>query len=126
MNLARRLLYFGGGFLIGLLLLLFFLGGKRASCDYGPTARVLKNIRTKQLQLSDSAQAALKELALDTSHINLVLRTGEVDFSQSETRLDSCRIYAIGGVLPAGEIQFRLRNCSDTAKVMTVRFQRNQ
>jgi hypothetical protein len=126
MNLARRLLYFGGGFLIGLLLLMFFLGGKRTSCDYGPTARVLKNIRTKQLRLSDSADARLKALELDTSHINLVLRTGEVDFSRSETRLDSCRIYAIGGEVDAGELQFRVRNCTDTAMVMTVRFQPNQ
>ena len=49
MKFIHRLGYYLGGFSIGLIFLAFFLSGKRASCSYGPDARVLKNISTKQL-----------------------------------------------------------------------------
>ena len=47
MKFIHRLGYYLGGFSIGLIFLAFFLSGKRASCDYGPDARVLKNIGQK-------------------------------------------------------------------------------
>ena len=48
MKFIHRLGYYLGGFSIGLIFLAFFLSGKRASCDYGPDARVLKNIGQKK------------------------------------------------------------------------------
>ena len=69
MSLMRRLGYYLGGFSIGLILLAFFLSGKRTSCDYGPEARVLKNIRTK----TPAYQAALLDAISNGIHFpNLV------------------------------------------------------
>jgi len=60
MKFIHRLGYYLGGFSIGLIFLAFFLSGKRASCDYGPDARVLKNIGLKQLQFDERVEDMLK------------------------------------------------------------------
>ena len=52
MKFIHRLGYYLGGFSIGLIFLAFFLSVKRASCDYGPDARVLKNIGQKKIMFS--------------------------------------------------------------------------
>lgn len=117
MKLIHRLAYFGGGFLIGMILLLFFLGGKRASCDYGPTARTLKNIRSKELVVDSASLLTLRQMHMDTSDVGQVLKTGDVDFSKSQTSLDSCRIYWIIGNSREQMIQFDVENCSEEARV---------
>lgn len=120
MKLVHRLAYFGGGFVIGMILLLFFLGGKRASCDYGPTARTLKNIRSKTLVLDQASEEVLSGWKMDTSHIGIVLRTGNVDFSKSETRLDSCRIYWVSGDPGPRPIEFQVENCDKEARIFNL------
>ena len=47
MTFKQRLPYFLGGLGIGILVVIFFLGKKNTTFDYGPNARVLKNIRVK-------------------------------------------------------------------------------
>ena len=83
MKLTQRLFYYLGGFAIGLILLFFFLGGKKASCDYGPTARVLKNIRSKQRFFSEESLGKMREYEIDTADISYILQKGNVDFSKS-------------------------------------------
>jgi hypothetical protein len=95
MKLIKRVAYYSGGFVIGLVLLFFFLGGKKASCDYSPNARTLKNIRIKERIVSDKALQALKSNQMDTSSISSLLNNGNVVFSESDTSLDSCKIYMI-------------------------------
>ena len=120
MKLIHRLTYFGGGFLIGMVLLFFFLGGKRASCDYGPNARTLKNIRSKELVVDSSSVMVLSQMSMDTSDVGQVLRTGDVDFSKSQTRLDSCRVYWISGNSGEQLLQFEVENCSEEARVFNL------
>jgi len=97
MKLAHRLGFYFFGFIIGLFLLFFFLGGKKASCDYTPTARVLKNIRIKERFFSDEAKFAMQQYGIDTADISLILSKGNVDFGKSNTELDSCNTYFIEG-----------------------------
>ena len=93
MRLIQRLGYYGAGFAIGILILFFFLGGKDTSCDYGPNARTLKNIRIKDRVFSEMSLETLSSHQLDTSAISQLLMEGDVLFSESETRLDSCKQY---------------------------------
>ncbi|MCW5519514.1 hypothetical protein J1N09_06670 [Aureitalea sp. L0-47] len=117
MNLIKRIAWYSGGFVIGIIVLLFFLGGKKASCDYGPTARTLKNIRTKNIVLSEQALNQLAQYSLDSSAVHTILKKGDVIFSESNTSLDSCKIYAIQGELEKVEVKFFAENCSDQAKI---------
>ncbi|SHI38064.1 DUF4258 domain-containing protein [Aquimarina spongiae] len=117
MKLAQRLFYYLGGFTIGLILLFFFLGGKKTSCDYGPNARVLKNIRVKDRVFKQEVLTKMQANSIDTADISKVLQTGSVDFSKSDTKRDSCNLYFIEGQLEQKIIELQVKNCDSTAKV---------
>ena len=119
MKLAKRFLFYFGGFAVGLVLLYFFVGGSGASCDYayGPNARTLKNIRNKERVFSEETLIKLSDHRLDTSAISILLKSGEVLFSESNTRLDSCRIYVIKGVISNKELKVHVENCEKTATI---------
>jgi hypothetical protein len=119
MKLLHRIAYYLGGFAIGIIILLFFLGGKRASCDYGPNARTLKNIRNKERFVQEPVLETLREHELDTSSISELLQRGNVLFSESETHLDSCNIYRIEGSLQNSNhiLKITVQNCEAQATV---------
>jgi len=115
LGIVRRLGFYLSGFVIGLILLFFFLGGKRASCDYGPTARTLKNIRSKERLFSDEVLQTLAKNMLDTSVVSQLLMDGDVLFSESQTHLDSCNVYVIEGVSSNMELKISVKNCETKA-----------
>ena len=49
MSFLKRLYYYSTGFIIGIFFLFFIFNGKRTSCNYGPSARVIDNIISKEL-----------------------------------------------------------------------------
>ncbi len=121
MNLTRRFLYYFGGFAIGLILLYFFVGGAGASCeyDYGPNARVLKNIRLKKHTFSEKTMETLYNAGLDTTAIIQLFQNGDVLFSESNTKLDSCKLYAIEGTAKEKLLKITVENCDSIANVLT-------
>ena len=118
MKLAYRLAYFSGGFLIGIALLFFILSGKKTSCAYGPEARTLKNIRLKERAFSEKTLAILKENQMDTSVISALLEDGDVLFSESNTKLDSCKQYVIEKEVYEKTLKVRIKNCDSLATVI--------
>ncbi|MEW7276977.1 hypothetical protein ABW636_00085 [Aquimarina sp. 2201CG1-2-11] len=121
MKLAQRLLYYLGGFGIGLILLFFFLGGKKTSCDYGPDARVLKSIRIKKRIFSEDARSTMQIHQIDTADISSILKKGDVNFSKSNTELDSCKIYFIEGLFKEKSIDLLIENCDTEAKINSIK-----
>nr|WP_091406087.1 DUF4258 domain-containing protein [Aquimarina amphilecti] len=117
MKLAHRLGFYFFGFIIGLFLLMFFLGGKNASCDYSPNARVLKNIRIKERVFSKDILASMQKHSIDTADISTILASGSVDFGKSNTKLDSCNTYFIEGKAQEKKIGLHITNCDSIAKV---------
>ena len=119
MKLAKRFFFYFGGFAIGLVLLYFFVGGSGASCDYayGPSARTLKNIRNKERVFSEETLIKLSDHNLDTSAVSFLLRSGDVLFSESNTRLDSCKIYIIKGVISNKNLKISVENCNKTVTI---------
>jgi hypothetical protein len=117
MKFIHRLGYYLGGFSIGLILLAFFLSGKRVSCDYGPDARVLKNIRQKQLHYATQVEAMLQSKTIDSTTISMILKQGDVNFSKSNTTLDSCKIYVVEKTVEDKEIALTVENCKDIATI---------
>jgi hypothetical protein len=119
MKFAYRLAYFSGGFIIGIILLFFILSGKKTSCAYGLDARTLKNIRLKKRAFSENTLTVLRESNLDTSAISTLLREGDVVFSESNTRLDSCKQYVVVGKVAEKNLKIKIENCDSLATVMT-------
>ncbi len=120
MHIAKRFGFYGFGFVIGLLLLFFFLNGKKAGCDYGPDARTLKNIKIKQRVFSTQSLQALKQNNLDTSAVSYLLRFGDVNFGESNTKLDSCKVYVIEGYVKNANLKMKVQNCDKTATVTSI------
>jgi len=121
MKLIQRVGFYLGGFSIGLIFLAFFLSGKRASCNYGPDARVLKNISTKQLIFSQNVIDLIQNKSIDTLIISKVLKFGDVNFYESNTKLDSCRIYVIENDFEDKHISLSVENCETIATINTIK-----
>ncbi|WP_010521793.1 hypothetical protein [Aquimarina agarivorans] len=117
MTFGQRLGYFSGGLIIGIFFLIFFLAGKKTSCDYSPTARVLKNIRIKERQFTPQSLEQLNAAKLDTAAISKILNSGSVNFSKSNTKLDSCKLYHIDGVIKNKSVALLVENCNKQAKI---------
>lgn len=121
MKFIHRLGYYLGGLSIGLLFLAFFLSGKRASCDYGPEARVLKNINSKPQKISEEAKESIQTLKIDSVSLSKIRRKGDVNFSESKIHLDSCNIYIIEGEFNNKIIALEIKNCETLATLLSVK-----
>ena len=120
MKFIHRLGYYMGGFSVGLIILAFFLGGKKASCDYGPNARTIKNISSKRMHFSETTKFFIMTYHLDSSKVANLIRTGEVDFSKSNTHLDSCKIYTIDSKLNDEDVVLSVENCEKEAIIHAI------
>jgi len=122
MKLIQRIGYYLGGFSIGLVLLAFFLNGKKVSCDYGPDARVIKNISTKKLIYSSNALTEAFNKDLDTSSIKNIILNGDIDFSESNTRQEPCAVYQINSTFNDDDIILKVENCDSLATIQEIKF----
>ncbi|MFD2518816.1 DUF4258 domain-containing protein [Salinimicrobium flavum] len=121
MKFIHRLGFYLGGFAIGLVILFFFLSGKRASCDYSPDARVLKNIRIKERAYSEEAREAMINYKIDTLQISAILESGDIDFGRSNTKLDSCKTYMVTGESEENQhLELLFENCDSLATLKKV------
>lgn len=125
MKLIHRIGYYLGGFSIGLILLAFFLSGKKTSCSYGPDARVLKNIRLKNMEYSKGIQADLLKNNIDSTAVNYLLRRGNINFSKSDSRKEPCATYLLEGDYKDKEIELIIENCETTATVIAFKVTNN-
>ena len=118
MSIGKRILYYLAGVGIGVILLMYFVGGSGASCDYayGPNARVLKNIRLKDKEFSPEVLQGLKNRRLDTADLAVLYKEGDVLFGESDTKRDSCKLYAIKGLVKEQELKFKVENCDSVAR----------
>ncbi len=122
MKFIHRLGYYLGGFAIGLVLLMFFLNGKDASCDYGPNARTTKNISSKLIQYSDKASVFITEQSLDSTTVINLVKFGSVDFSNSKTKLDSCKVYLIENSYKDQDMELKIQNCDALATLLDINY----
>ena len=122
MKFTQRLAYYLSGFAIGLIILMFFLNGKDASCDYGPNARTVKNISSKPIAYSDEAKDFIDNNDLDSLTIVRLMKFGNVDFSKSNTQLDSCKIYHIDNSYKERDIELTVENCDSLSTIFKINY----
>lgn len=120
MTLLQRIGYYLGGFSIGLIILAFFLNGKKVSCDYGPEARVLKNINTKNILFSEAILTDISTHKIDSTTVSYLLKKGDVNFSKSTPREKPCGIYAIEGEYKGKEMLMTVQNCDSVATILNI------
>ena len=122
MNFIQRLGFFSVGLIMGIGILMFFLGGKKASCDYSPNARTLKNIRNKERVFSESALVYFTNNNIDTSVVSTILKSGNVDFGKSDTKKKPCKVYYISEEIESLklELELEVENCNDKAVIKSI------
>ncbi len=114
MTFKQRLPYFLGGLGIGIVVVVFFLGKKNTTFDYGPNARVLKNIRVKNPIYSEKALEVLNSASIDTAQVSTILKNGNVDI-WNKIKSDSCIKYDISGRKNLNHITLTVNNCTSKA-----------
>ncbi|MDP5081730.1 MAG: hypothetical protein NWP87_03670 [Winogradskyella sp.] len=122
MKFVHRLGYYLGGFALGLVLLMFFLNGKEASCDYSPNARTVKNIITKPILYSKETLDFVNIQQLDSSTVINLIKYGNVDFSKSTSIIDSCRVYFIENSYKDREMELTIKNCDSLATILKINY----
>jgi len=123
MDLKRRFFLFGIGFSIGIVLLLFFLNGKEASCNYLPNARMLEILRSKHRIYADDVLQLMSDKKIDsTAIINLLLK-GDIDFSKSKVHQEPCRYYWIDGYIQEKETSIYVENCDTIVTIQQINFE---
>lgn len=109
MNFTNRLIYFLFGFFIGLIFLFFFFDRKNTSFNYLPSSRVKNNLLSKKINF--------KQYSKDSSLIRNIIKNGEINFSKSKIRSDSCSIYFI---LNSSKKSIQIQNCNDQVEILNL------
>jgi hypothetical protein len=119
-DMKTRFTLYGIGFAIGIVLVFFFLGGKKASCNWLPNDRILNIISQKKIMLSKDVKEILVTTGTDSLEIMQILNRGEIDFSKSQVKNDPCRNYWIEGPGDLKELVITVELCDSTAVVKTL------
>ena len=123
MTFKQRLPFFLGGLTIGIIIVVFVFGKKNTTFDYGPNARVLKNIRIKERVFSEKALGILNTYEIDTAKISQVLKKGDVDL-RNKIKLDSCLYtYTIQGKQELKNITLTVTNCESMAIIEDIKIE---
>ena len=115
MTFKQRLPFFLVGLIIGTIIVIFIWGKKNTTFDYGPNARVLKNINSKERIFSEKVLTILNTKLIDTAKISQILKNGNVDLP-NKIKLDSCLYkYNIKGKQELKNITLTITNCETMA-----------
>lgn len=114
MTFKQRLPYFLVGLTLGIIAVFFVFDKKEATFDYGPNARVLKNISIKNHVYSEAVKTAILAKQIDTAQISKILKKGNADI-WNKIKTDTCIQYNIKGRRELKNITLTVKNCDSTA-----------
>lgn len=116
MKLVHRIGYYLVGLSLGIVIVSFVFSGKKTTCNYGPNARVLADLKKKKLLSKPLLQIEGK--TLDSLVFRELLERSKVNFSKSNTQLDSCKIYRVESNYKGANYWLDIENCTRNVRVM--------
>ena len=117
MEFAKRLVWYLFGALIGIIFVYSWFGNRTdISCNYFPDARVKGDLLKKQINYDNATLNLLQSQSVDSSSISILLNNGDVIFTKSNTKLDSCKTYFIENT----EINAVFENCDSIVNIISV------
>jgi len=119
-DMKTRFTLYGIGFAIGIVIVFFFLGGKKASCNWLPNDRILNIISQKYISFSEEVKEEMSKTETDSLDIMQILDRGDIDFSKSQVKNDPCRNYWIEGSVDQKNLVITVELCDSTAVVKTL------
>jgi len=97
MKFSQRFAYYLLGLLIGGIIVYYFFDAKDTDFCYMPNCRVLKDLRSKPLTISDKAQVSFNDALINMNDIKMCLTHGDVDFDKSNIFEQGGKLYVIEG-----------------------------
>ena len=97
MKFSQRFAYYLLGLLIGGIIVYYFFDAKDTDFCYLPNCRVLKDLRSKPLTISDKAQVSFNDALVNMNDIKMCLTHGDVDFDKSNVFEEGGKLYVIEG-----------------------------
>tara|TARA_B100000886_G_scaffold105056_1_gene70056 strand:+ start:582 stop:941 length:360 start_codon:yes stop_codon:yes gene_type:complete len=119
MRVIDRFGYYLGGFSVGLIFLGFVFSAKKTSCNYSPSARVKNNLLQKKIVYLPNYN---NKILINDSIVRSLINIGEINFSKSNTKKDSCRVYYID-LDSKNNFYLEIANCSKTIKIIDFKLQ---
>ncbi|ANW95289.1 hypothetical protein AXE80_02850 [Wenyingzhuangia fucanilytica] len=129
-KLLRRFGYYFGGLALGVVAVTYINKQKGTTFNYGPTARVLSQIRLKDtLKISDKAKEVLKQYHLDSLDIQYVLHKGDWNRDKSHVHQKPCPDYWIDATIGKkindkvirNDFSFIIERCEYTATITDIK-----
>ena len=120
-DMKTRFTLYGFGFVIGLVLVFFFLGGKKSSCNWMPNDRILNIIAQKKISFHDDVKQLMVSTAIDSLDLMMILKNGDIDFSKSQVKNEPCRNYWIQGNQKQKDMVITVELCDSLAVVRSLK-----
>lgn len=120
-DMKTRFTLYGFGFVLGLILVFFFLGGKKSSCNWMPNDRILNIIAQKEISIDEHVKQMMASSAIDSLDLMMILQNGDIDFSKSQVKNEPCRNYWIQGDQKQKDMVITVELCDSLAVVKTLR-----
>jgi hypothetical protein len=109
MSFLKRLYYFLFGTTIGIIILMFVLDKKESTFNYGLDKRVLNDIYKKEWLFETENDSITKDK-------KFFFKKYDVNFSKSNVKLDTCKVYIIESEMKNEKVVYQVENCKNTAK----------
>ena len=74
------------------------------------------------MSYSDDVSRLFSDKQIDTVDITNILRNGDVDFSNSQTKTTPCKTYIIEGTIQEKEAVLKIRNCKEKALLESISY----
>ncbi|WP_417431105.1 hypothetical protein [Halpernia sp.] len=118
----RKLKFYFLGFIPGLLLVLFILNKKGASCSYFPSARVKAETLSKDFILKDTFKQEIAAQKIDEKFLkDSILTVGEIDFDKSKAQKKPCPEYLIVYPYKNPKYEVEFEKCKETATFLSLK-----
>ena len=66
--------------------------------------------------------ASINKHSLDTMIVNDLIKTGDVNFSESDTKAVGCKTYLIENSYYEKDLELRIKNCDSIATILSLEF----
>lgn len=119
----RKLKFYLIGLIPGILLVLFILNQKGASCSgYLPSNRVVAESMSKDFTFAPGAQMDLRAFQLTEEFVkDSIMSKGEIDFSRSDAQGEPCPSYLLSSPKNEPHYEITFDKCSEGVTIKSIK-----
>ena len=114
MNFINRVGFYFIGLSFGIIIMIFILNKKGTRCNYSPQSRVLNDLKNKKWIYNETKNDSL----IDSLKYFNWIENGEINFSKSDFKKDSCNMYCIESIENKMKVEIYVFNCIKNVRLI--------